>query len=229
MPITMTVRGFSIPGDATCIVCQQVHPVWPSGNLIPRLHDLDEDPHAWGMVLRILAAAGDGSTDCNRPMAWTAVEHYQRMSVHLSDRKRHRHWEHRRDGKSPLLMHEAMIYLFHSLTLLWAHVVAEARGVGYETVLDNCVIDGAKQLIRGVQEEAINVTASALALCGAVASPDGRSADAGLLHTQARGAGIDLEEISAYVPGNVYDAEVEPLMAAASFSIYAGALVSQLE
>ncbi|MFE5108581.1 hypothetical protein [Streptomyces sp. NPDC056663] len=181
------------------------------------------------MVLRILAAAGDGSTDCNRPMVWTAVEHYRRMSVHLSDRKRRKHWERRRDGKSPLLMHEAMIYLFHSLTLVWAHVVAEARGVGYMTVLDEWVIDGAKQLIHGVPEEAVTVTASTLLLCGTVASPNGRSADAGLLHTQARGAGIDLEEISAYVPGDVYNAEVELLMVAASFSIYAGALVSHLE
>ncbi|MFF7351605.1 hypothetical protein ACFZA1_02940 [Streptomyces filipinensis] len=229
MPITMTVRGFPIPGDATCIVCQRIHPVWPSEELIPRLHDLDEDPHAWGMVLRILAAAGDGATDCNRPLAWSAVEHYRRMSAHLSDLQRRKHWERRRDGKSPLLMHEVMIYHFHSLTLLWAHVVAEVRGVGYETVLDNWVIDSAKQLILGVQEEAINITASTLALCGAVASPDGRSADAGLLNTQARGAGIDLEEISAFIPGTVYDAEVELLMAAASFSIYAGALVSQLD
>ncbi|NJP74419.1 hypothetical protein [Streptomyces sp. C1-2] len=196
--------------------------------LIPRLHDLDEDPHAWGMVLRILAAAGDGSTNCNRPLAWTAIEHYRRMTIDLSDRKRRRNWERRRDGKSPLLMHEVMIYHFHSLTLLWTHVVAEVRGIDYEVVLDNWVIDGAKQLIQGVQEEAINVTASTLALCGAVASPDGRSADAELISTQARGAAIDLEEISAFVPGTIYDAEVELVMAAASFSIYAGALVSHL-
>lgn len=88
----LSVAGFTAPGRPECIVCDEMHPLWPSKAFYPPFADPLMDPHAADLVMRTLAAAGDGSPECNTALLYAPIEAYRQGLVNLrtSERQRRR-------------------------------------------------------------------------------------------------------------------------------------------
>lgn len=220
----LVVNGFRLPGRPQCPVCGTVHPVWPAQRHYPPLGDMEPDPYAAGIVVRTLSAAGHGSPQCNGPLLRSVAEAYPTIfaQLNLSDRKRRKMWEARRDGKTAALTHETAFYLFNLLTFAFAMEVSRITKADFVPLLTEQIIVPANSMIRDVPYEAMKCAEGIIhtALAAPFNDPEG-------MFQAIYRAGMEIEPLSRQMSLDPVTAQHGMLMTAASYTIYAAALLTR--
>lgn len=202
-----------------------MHPLWPSRAFYPPFGDLLLDPYAAGLVMRTLAAAGDGSPECNTALLYTPVEAYRQGLVNLrtSDRQRRRNTKERQRGKAPALTHELTLYTFNVITFSWSLGIAEHTGGDVATTLLEKVVFPANEMIKDVPEDL-------LLMAGAVfhVALNSRYRDTEGLFRNLFRESMNLEVLAERQrPSDPFAGMHGILMTAASYAIYAGAILTR--
>ena len=225
----LTVRGFTAPGNPECLTCGAIHPVWPDEDSYPPIGQLGSNPYTPGFVLRALAAAGDGSPQCNNALLIAPIQAYRAEIERrgISERRRRKDQRNRARRRDPLLLHEELFYAFNSLTLMWAMRVGNSTGEPYlgDTVL-NRIVYPANDLIKDVPEDLVMLTGAAFH----VAFKSTPQLDDGALVESLFVESVKLEALAEKArPLDVYAGMHGMLLTAASYTVYAGALAAQLD
>lgn len=221
----LSIHGFTAPGRPECIACDEIHPLWPSHSFYPPFADLRLDHHAAGLVMRALAAAGDGSPECNTALLYAPVEAYRQGLVNLrtSERQRHRSTKERQKGRASALTHELTFYTFNVITFLWSLGTAKHTDGDVAATLLEKVIFPANDLIKDVPEDLV-------LMAGAVfhAALNSRYRDTEGLFRNLFRESMNLEVLAEQRrPSDVFAGMHGMLMTAASYSIYAGATLTR--
>jgi hypothetical protein len=224
----LTVRGFTAPGNPECLACGAIHPVWPSADMYPPIGEMGSNPYTPGLVLRVLAAAGDGSPECNTTLLLAPVQAYRAVLKRdgTSERRRRKDQRNRMRRREPLL-HEELFYAFNSLTLWWAMRVGNHTGEPYlgDTIL-NRVVYPANDLITDVPEDLVMLAGAVFHVAFKSTPP----LDDGAMVESLLRESMQLEALAERArPLDVYAGMHDMLLTAASYTIYACALAAQLD
>ncbi|WP_406723460.1 hypothetical protein WJ438_00465 [Streptomyces sp. GD-15H] len=221
---------FNLFGDTfgKCSGCQGEHPLWPA-----RKHHLDwnatgHDPDAVRVALEALAAAADGSPECNVPLLTVQVwAVYQTMAdMRMGPIARRSYRKRRESGKDSMLAQETILFAFFAMTLQWSFQYAERLDKRPDKVLEY-VTDTANATAASLPDLHRKAAESMLVAAVQNASEHGEGLD-GLVSALGLSCRM-LEKLSLRLPGDRNSNQVGILLAAGNYALCAGALLSRLD
>ncbi|MFE1559776.1 hypothetical protein ACFW6V_32910 [Streptomyces sp. NPDC058734] len=217
---------FNLFGDTfgKCASCQSEHPLWPE-----RRHHLDWDgtgldPDAVRVALEVLAAAADGSPDCNIRLltiqVWSVYEAMAGMRMGPLARRSYR--RRRQSGQDPMLAQETILYAVFAMTLHWSFQYADRSSESPAKVLEH-VTDTANAAAASLPDLHRRAAESMLVSAVQNAAGHGDGLD-GLFSALGLSCRM-LEKLSMRLPGDRNSNQVGILLAAANYAVCAGTLL----
>ncbi|MEU1693637.1 hypothetical protein ABZ590_19775 [Streptomyces hirsutus] len=214
----------------SCPGCGGNHPLWPERKYHVdwgESESIEHDPDSIRHALEVLAAAANGSPQCNEPLLRIMVTStYEAMSqMRMGAWARRQYRKRRQSGQDPMLAQETALYVFLSMTLMWSSIYATTSGQGVDKVLES-VTEQANAAATSISQERRQAAESLLVAAVQQAPEHGEDLE-GLFSALSLSCRM-LEKLSMHLQGNKIDNQVGILLAAGNYALCAGALVSRL-
>lgn len=215
----------------SCVGCYDSHPLWPERKYHvdwDESESIEHDPDAIRCALEVLAAAADGSPECNEQSLRTLVTStYEAMAqMRMGAWAQRQYRKRRQSGQDPMLAQETVLYVFLSMTLMWSSMYATAFGQGVDKALES-VTDQANAAATSIPKEQRQAAESLLVAAVQHAPEHGEDLE-GLFSALSLSCRM-LEKLSIHLQGNKIDNQVGILLAAGNYALCAGVLASRVD